>query len=494
MRQIEHFIGGRVMPSQGTSSPVFNPATGRAVGAVALGTTGEVDAAVAAASAALPKWAATGLQYRAELMLEMRDAMKQAKEELTGLVIDEAGKTRADAAAEVARAIEVLGQAASVGNWYGATTTPGVSAGVDVQEMRFPIGVVGAISPFNFQVMIPVLQSAMSIVCGNTVVMKPSERDPSACLRIAELTQKAGWPEGVFNVIMGDKAVVDRMLEHPDVAGITFVGSSAVARQIRTRGVANNKRVQAFGGGKNHMVVMPDADLDAAADAAVSAAYGAAGQRCMAVSVVVAVGSIADSLVAKIAERLKGLKVGTPSDPATHVGPVITDKSLGFITGHLTKAQQEGATLVVDGRNLRSSDGGWFVGPSLVDHVRTGMAVHAEELFGPVLSVVRAADYPEAANIIGDHALGNGAAIFTRDGHVARRFVNETEAGSIGVNVAIPFPVFFHSFGGWKDSAFTETKLFGPGALNFCTRTKTVSTRWPESATSSINLNFPSSH
>jgi malonate-semialdehyde dehydrogenase (acetylating)/methylmalonate-semialdehyde dehydrogenase len=493
MNHVGHFIAGTVVGASASDLPILNPATGRELGRVAVGTSENVDAAVAAAMAALPQWSATGLQFRANLMLNLRAAIKDARSELIDIVVAELGKTQADAAAEVDRGIEMLGQAASVGNWYGAPATPGVSSGVDVQEYRFPIGVVAAISPFNFPVLIPILQSAMAIVCGNTVVMKPSERDPSACLRIAELFQRAGLPDGVFNVVMGDRLVVDRLLEHPDVAGISFVGSTPVARHIRITGVANNKRVQAFGGGKNHMVVMPDADLDAVADAAVSSAYGAAGQRCMAVSVVVAVGDSGDSLVQKIADRLTKLKVGSPAEEATQIGPVITKASHASITSHLANAENEGAKLVVDGRNVRADDGGWYVGPSLIDHVKPGMAVHATELFGPVLSVVRVPTYDEAAKVIASHPLGNGAAIFTRDGATARRFINETESGMIGINVPIPFPALFHSFGGWKDSSFAETKLFGPGALNFCTRTKTVSVRWPESSASSTGLGSPSS-
>lgn len=457
-----------------------------------VATVEEVDAAVAAAKAALPAWSATGLQTRAEMMLDLREAIKGARGELTAIVTGELGKTVADAGAEVDRGIEALAQAASVGSWYGETMSPGVSRGVDVAEIRYPIGVIVAISPFNFPVMIPLLQCAMAIACGNTVVMKPSERNPSAVLRIAEVFQEAGLPNGVFNVVMGERAVVERLVEHPDVAGISFVGSTPVARHIRATGVANNKRVQAFGSGKNHMVVLPDADVDQAADAAVSAAYGAAGQRCMAISVVVAVGDIAEPLVARIAERVVKLKVGLPTDAATQLGPVITEASRNRIASYLEGAEGEGARLVVDGRGFKPSGGGWFIGPSVIDHVRPGMRVHSEEIFGPVLSIVRVASYAEAAEVIANHPLGNGATIFTRDGGAAKRFIDQTDAGQVGVNVPIPFPVLFHSFGGWKDSAFTETKLFGPGALDFCTRTKTVSIRWPDPATSRIDLGFPS--
>jgi len=489
MKQLGHFIdGGTVLSEHGTA--IFNPATGAQTGVAATATAADVDRAVAAARAAFPAWSATGLQYRAAMMLDLRQAVAEAREELVALVIAELGKTVADARAEVDRAIEVLGQAASVGSWYSAPFSPGVSRGVDAFEVRYPIGVIAAISPFNFPVLIPVVQCATAIACGNTVILKPSDRDPSATVRIAEIFSRAGLPDGVLNVVLGGKEAVYLLVDHPDVAGITFVGSTPIARAIRTAGVARNKRVQAFGGGKNHMVVLPDADLDLAADAAVSAGFGAAGQRCMAVSVVVAVGGIGDELVAKIEERVKRLRVGDPSQPSTEVGPIISSASRDRISGYLAAAETEGATLVTDGRSA-DEDSGWWIAPSVIDHVRPGMAVHSDEIFGPVLSIVRTATYDEAAEVIAGHPLGNGAAIFTRDGGAARRFIDETEAGQIGVNVPIPFPVFFHGFGGWKDSAFTETKLFGPGALAFCTRTKTVSARWPDPAMSKIDLGFP---
>lgn len=493
MKHVAHFIAGNAQPSNGSDAPIVNPATGVEVGRVALATRDDVDQAVAAAKSAQAEWALTGLQSRSELMLNLRDAVKGAYDEFVAIIIEELGKTVADARAEVDRTIEVLAQASSVGNWYGSTHSPGVSRGVDAQELRFPIGVVAGISPFNFPIMIPVLQSAMSIVCGNAFVMKPSERVPSATALLAKLYKQAGFPDGVFNVVNGDRVVVERFIEHPDIAGITFVGSTPVARHVRTAGVANGKRVQAFGGGKNHLIILPDADLDMAADAAISAAYGAAGQRCMAVSVVVAVGGVGDELVSRIATRMPGIKMGDPSDAASQLGPVITAESRSNISRILDASADQGARIVVDGRVEEAEGKGWFVAPTLVDHVKPGMDAHSIEIFGPVLSVVRADTYDEAMAILADHPLGNGAAIYTRDGGAAKRFVNEVEAGQVGVNIPIPFPTFFHSFGGWKDSAFTETKLFGPGALPFCTRTKTVSVRWPDPATSKIDLGFPSS-
>lgn len=489
-KELAHFVNGGPMVARATGK-ISNPTTGTLIALAPEAGNDDVDRAVAAAKAALPGWSQTGLQQRAFLMLELRQALSSAHEELTHMIVEELGKTTADAAAEVERAIEIFGQAASVGTWYGAPFTPGVSRGVDAFEIRSPIGVIAAISPFNFPILIPAVQCANAIACGNTVVLKPSDRVPSASLRMAELLTGAGLPDGVMNVVLGGASAVERLVEHPDVAGITFVGSTPVARSIRTKGVANNKRVQAFGGGKNHMVVLPDADLDLAADAAVSGAFGAAGQRCMAVSVVVAVGSIADELVAKIVERAEKLRLGSPADLATDVGPLVSSASLARITGYLAEANDHGAILARDGRNGgKPAEGAWLA-PTVIDRVAPGSPIHSDELFGPVLSVVRVATYDEASAVLAEHTLGNGAAIFTRDGGVARTFVEETEAGQIGVNIPIPFPAFFHGFGGWKDSAFTETKLFGPGALAFCTRTKTVSARWPDPATSKIDLGFP---
>ncbi|MDH2401834.1 CoA-acylating methylmalonate-semialdehyde dehydrogenase [Bradyrhizobium sp. SSUT18] len=493
MKHVGHFIAGELIPAD-SGSQIVNPSNGKLTAIAAVATSADVDRAVAAACAAFPTWSSQGLQNRAGLMLDLRAALRTARAELVDIIVAELGKTLADAGAEVDRAIEVLGQLASIGSWYGGAFSPGVSRGVDATEVRFPIGVVAAISPFNFPVLIPVVQSAMAIACGNTVVLKPSDRDPSATLRLAEIFSSAGLPRGVLNVVLGGKAIVDRLIEHPDVAGISFVGSTPVAKQIRIAGVARNKRVQAFGGGKNHMVVLPDADLDLAADAAVSAAYGAAGQRCMAVSVVVAVGQSADPLVHRIKNRIAKLHMGDPAQTGTDVGPLITAESRDRIASYLANAASEGASVVADGRDVDAKGDGWFLGPSLVDHVRPGMAVHSDEIFGPVLSVVRAASYEDAVAIIAGHPLGNGAAIFTNNGALARRFVDEVEAGQIGVNVPIPFPVFFHNFAGWKDSAFTETKLFGPGAMAFHTRTKTVSARWPDANSTKVDLAFQTSN
>jgi len=486
-----HFVGGQRISSDGRSTPIFNPATGKEIGRVAFATRAEVDAAVGAAKSALPAWSKTGLQYRSALMLELRDATKSAYGDIVDVIVQELGKTIADARAEVDRTLDVLAQASSVGNWFGSAVSPSVSAGVDAQELRFPIGVVAGISPFNFPIMVPTIQCALSIACGNTFVMKPSERVPTACAILADLFKASGFPDGVFNVVNGDREVVDRLLEHPDVAGITFVGSTPTAQYIHKVGVANGKRVQAFGGGKNHMIVLPDADLDVAADAAVSAAYGAAGQRCLAISVVVVVGDIGGSLVEKIASRLPSIKMGNPKREGVQLGPVISGESRARMTQIVQTSVEQGATLVVDGTG-RMNEEGWFVSPTLVDNVRPGMAAHTIEIFGPVLSVIRVRTFDEAMQVVAEHPLGNGAAIFTRDGGAAKRFVDEVQAGHVGVNIPIPFPSFFHGSGGWKDSSFGESKLFGPGALTFCTRSKTVTTRWPDITASKIDVGFPS--
>ena len=425
-------------------------------------------------------------------MFDLRQCVVEAKDELVKLIIEETGKTLSDAVAEVTRAIEVIGQAVSTSTLYATPHTRGVSSGVNTYEVRFPVGVVAAISPFNFPVIIPLVQTMMAIACGNTVVAKPSDRNPSALIRVAELFTKAGLPDGVFNVVLGDRVAVERLVEHPDVAAITFVGSTTVARQVRTQGVANNKRVQAFGGGKNHMVVMPDADVGFAADSAVSAAFGAAGQRCMAISVLVAVGEIADPLIAAIKERAAAVQIGNVTDPAAQLGPVITQESKERISGYVANAAAEGATVLLDGREHMGGDAGWYLGPTLIDNVEPGMSLHRDEIFGPVLSVVRVATYEDAIAVISGHELGNGAAIFTRDGSLANRFTDDAPAGQIGINVPIPAPVYFHGFAGWKDSAFTETKLHGRDTIDFLTRTKTVSARWLEPVNSGVELHFPS--
>lgn len=477
MAQLAHFISGRTMASKGPATPIFNPATGGQIGAVPAGLEGEVDAAIAAAKAALPAWSATGLQQRINLLFDMRQSLAAHKDEIIALVVAETGKTLADATAEVTRSVEIIGHATATTVLSATPYTRGVATDVNVYEVRYPVGIVAAISPFNFPVMIPLLQTMTAITCGNTIVAKPSDRNPSALLRIAELFTEAGLPDGVFNVVLGDRTAVDRILEHPDVAAVTFVGSTTVARHVRTHGVAHNKRVQAFGGGKNHLVIMPDTDVVFAADAAISSAFGAAGQRCMAVSVVVAVGSIADPLVEAIRSRAAAIPVGGITDPAAQLGPVITEQSRDRIADFVANAASEGATVVLDGREHSAGSEGWYFGPTLIDHVKPGMAVHREEIFGPVLSVVRVDSYEEAIQVISASPYGNGASIFTQDGSLANRFTDDAPAGQIGINVPIPSPVYFHGFAGWNDSAFTETKMHGRETINFVTRTKTVTSR-----------------
>ena len=477
MARLEHFIGGRPTASPGTSQPIIDPATGREVGLAPLASLSEIDAAVEAAVRAQPVWASLGLQQRINKLFDLRNVLDANKAEIIRLLALETGKTHADATAEVIRSVEIIGHATATTVLSETPYTRSVSSGINVYEARFPVGVVAAISPFNFPVMIPLLQSMMAIACGNTVVAKPSERNPSALLRLAQLFSEAGLPDGVYNVVLGDRSAVDRIIEHPDVAAITFVGSTPVARHIRRQGVAHGKRVQAFGGGKNHLVVMPDTELDFAADAAVSSAFGAAGQRCMAVSVVVAVGGIGDPLVEAIRRRAADLPMGDFSDASAQLGPVISGESRARISGYVDRATEDGGVVALDGRSRSTADGGFYMGATIIDHVRPGMAAHTDEIFGPVLSIVRVDAYEEALKVLCASRFGNGAAIFTRDIATAERFVVDAPAGQIGLNVPIPSPVYFHGFAGWGDSAFTETKMHGRDTIDFLTRTKTVTTR-----------------
>lgn len=477
MTQLSHFVSGRFLPSAGAVVPIFNPATEAQIDLVPLGLKEEVDVAVAAAKAALPAWSALGLQQRSNLLFDLRQALAENRQEIIDLVLCQTGKTLADATAEIARAAEIIGHATATPTLSATPYTRSVAANINTYEVRYPVGIVAAISPFNFPVMIPLLQTMTAIACGNTVVVKPSERNPSALLHIAELFSKAGLPDGVFNVVLGDRTIVDHIIEHPDVAAITFVGSTPVARYVRTQGVAHNKRVQAFGGGKNHLVIMPDADLDTAANAAVSAAFGAAGQRCMAVSVVVIVGSIADDLVKAIIDRASAISMGDVADASSELGPVISAQSRQRIVDYIDAAAGEGGILALDGRQRIVEEAGWYVAPTVIDHVKPGMAVHSEEIFGPVLSVVRVETYQEAIDVISASTFGNGAAIFTNDGALATQFTDDAQAGQIGINVPIPSPVYFHGFAGWRSSAFTESKLHGRDAIDFLTRTKTITAR-----------------
>ena len=491
MRRISHWIDGRIVGgTSGRSATVWNPATGEAQAEVDLASSSEVDAAVQSAVAALPEWRSTSLARRAEVMFRLRELVDANRKEIASVISLEHGKVLSDALGEVARGLENIEFACGVPAMLKGGYSEQVANGVDVYSLRQPLGVMAGITPFNFPAMVPMWMFATALACGNTFVLKPSERDPSASLLLADLLKQAGLPDGCLNVVMGDRTAVDRLLEHPDIAAVSFVGSTPVARHVYETGTRHAKRVQALGGAKNHMLVLPDADLDQAADAAVSAAYGSAGERCMAVSVVVAIGSIADDLVQRIAARIPAITVGPASDPGSEMGPLITAEHRDRVAGYLARAAGDGASVVVDGRNGVPASG-FFVGPSLLDRVRPGMACYDDEIFGPVLSVVRVATYAEALALVNDNPFGNGTAIFTRDGGVARRFQSEVNVGMVGINVPIPVPVAYYSFGGWKASLFGDTHIYGPEGVNFCTRAKVITSRWPDPATSRVDLGFP---
>jgi len=491
VRRIGHWIDGRmVQGTSGRTARVWNPATGEAQALVDLADVDEVDSAVRSALAAAAEWRATSLARRTEVLFRLRELIDANRKEIASIISLEHGKVIADALGEVARGLENVEFACGVPSMLKGGYSEQVANGVDVYSLRQPLGVMAGITPFNFPAMVPMWMFATALACGNTFVLKPSERDPSASLLLADLARQAGLPDGCLNVVMGDKAAVDRLLVHPDIAAVSFVGSTPVARHVYETASRNAKRVQALGGAKNHMLVLPDADLDQAADAAVSAAYGSAGERCMAVSVVVAVGSIADDLVQRIATRIPAIRVGPATDPSNEMGPLITAEHRDRVGGYLAGASHDGAHVVVDGR-LDVPASGFFVGPSLIDHVRPGMACYDDEIFGPVLCVVRAASYAEALELVNSNPYGNGTAIFTRDGGVARRFQSEVNVGMVGINVPIPVPVAYYSFGGWKASLFGDTHIYGPEGVNFCTRAKVVTSRWPDPASSRVDLGFP---
>jgi malonate-semialdehyde dehydrogenase (acetylating)/methylmalonate-semialdehyde dehydrogenase len=494
VRRIDHWIAGRrVASGSGRTSPVYDPATGRVQAEVGLASAEEVALATAEAAGAAPSWGATPLSRRSEVLFSFRHLLEQRAPDLAAVVTSEHGKVLADAAGEVARGLENVEFACGVPNLLKGGFSSQAASGVDVHSVRQPLGVVAGITPFNFPAMVPLWMLANALACGNAFVLKPSEKDPSASLFLAELLAEAGLPDGVFSVVQGDQVVVEALLDDPAVAAVSFVGSTPVARSVHARASANAKRVQALGGAKNHMVVLPDAGVDLAADAAVSAAYGSAGERCMAVSVVVAVGAVADPLVEAIADRLAKLRIGPGTDPDAEMGPLVTAEHRDRVAAYLEGAGAQGATVVVDGRRheLAGDGGGFFLGASLVDRVRPGMRVYDDEIFGPVLSVVRADTYDEALDVVNANPYGNGAAIFTRDGGAARRFEREVTCGMVGVNVPIPVPVAYYSFGGWKASLFGDAHMYGPEGIDFYTRTKVVTTRWPDPATSTVDLGFP---
>jgi malonate-semialdehyde dehydrogenase (acetylating)/methylmalonate-semialdehyde dehydrogenase len=491
MKKISHWIDGQIVEStSGRSGNVFDPATGEVQAEVGFASVEEMDRAVAVAKAAFPEWRATNLSRRAEIMFRMRELVDANRKEIATLLTQEHGKVLSDALGEVARGLENIEFACGIPNLLKGGYSEQASGGVDVYQIKQPLGVVAGITPFNFPAMVPMWMFANAIACGNTFVLKPSEKDPSASLLMAELLKQAGLPDGVFNVVQGDKVAVDRILDHPDISAVSFVGSTPIARYIYETGTKNGKRVQALGGAKNHMLVLPDADLDMAADAAVSAAYGSAGERCMAISVVLAMESVADALVAKLTERIPNIIVGPAADPSSEMGPLITGEHRDKVAGYVKAAPGEGATVVVDGTDGAPVEG-FFVKPTLLDNVQPGMRCYEDEIFGPVLSVVRINSYEEGLRLINDNLYGNGTAIFTRDGGVARRFQFEVEVGMVGVNVPIPVPVSYYSFGGWKASLFGDQHMYGPEGINFYTRSKVVTSRWPDPSTSAVDLGFP---
>jgi len=490
MKTIAHWVnGGPAEPAGDRRLPVWDPATGEQQASVVVATPDEVRAAVRSAAAAQPGWRAASLSRRAEVMFRFRELVDANRKEIATLLSAEHGKTIADAMGEVARGLENVEFAAAAPALLKGGYSEQASTGVDVYSIRQPLGVVAGITPFNFPAMVPMWMFCNALVAGNTFVLKPSEKDPSPSLLLADLLRQAGLPDGAFNVLQGDREIVDALLADPDIAAVSFVGSTPVARYIYETGTRAGKRVQALGGAKNHMVVLPDADIAAAADAAVSAGYGSAGERCMAVAVIVAVGASADPLVDAIAERIGRIQVGPASDPDAEMGPLITREHRDRVAGYLDGS---GGSVIVDGRDAPVCGGpGFFVGPSLVDNVSTESPYYTDEIFGPVLSVVRVDSYDEALHLVNSNPYGNGTAIFTRDGGAARRFQYDAVCGMVGVNVPIPVPVAYYSFGGWKASLFGDLHMYGPEGLQFYTRTKVVTSRWPDPATSEVDLGFP---
>jgi malonate-semialdehyde dehydrogenase (acetylating)/methylmalonate-semialdehyde dehydrogenase len=493
MERISHYIGGKSVPGEsGRRGPVFNPATGSQTHEVDFASEEEVDLAVEAASEAYSTWRTTSLSKRADILFQMRNLLDEHRTDIASVITAQHGKVLSDAMGEVARGLENVEFACGIPHLLKGGFSEQASTGVDVYSIRQPLGVVAGITPFNFPAMVPMWMFANAIACGNTFVLKPSEKDPGASMTIAELLKEAGLPDGVFNIVHGDRVAVDRILVHPEIAAVSFVGSTPVARYIYETGTKNGKRVQALGGAKNHMVVLPDADINMAADAAVSAGYGSAGERCMAISVVVAVGDVADPLVDAIRNRLPKIKVGDGSDPESEMGPLITREHRDRVASYLDSAPEQGATLVADGRGQKTTDQeGFFLGASLLDDVTPEMDAYRDEIFGPVLSVVRVPTYDAALQLVNENQYGNGVAIFTRDGGAARQFQFDVVCGMVGVNVPIPVPVAYYSFGGWKNSLFGDQSMYGPEGIGFYTRQKVVTSRWPDPATSTVDLGFP---
>ncbi|HEX6525693.1 MAG TPA: CoA-acylating methylmalonate-semialdehyde dehydrogenase [Streptosporangiaceae bacterium] len=494
-KHISHWINGK--PWDGEASrhgDIYDPATGQVTGQVDFATPAEVDLAVSAAADAFRDWGRVSLAKRTSVLFAFRELIRSHAGELASLITSEHGKVASDAAGEVARGLEVAEFACGIPHLLKGGYSENVSTNVDSYSIRQPVGVVAGITPFNFPAMVPMWMFPLAIACGNTFVLKPSEKDPSASLLLASLWAEAGLPDGVFNVVHGDKAAVDAILSHPSVAAVSFVGSTPIARYVYETGTASGKRVQALGGAKNHMVVLPDADLDLAADMAVSAGFGSAGERCMAISAVVAIDPIGDDLVARIRERVSGLRVGPGSDERAEMGPLVTGPHRDRVASYLDSGVREGATLAVDGRAhpvIGGAAEGFWLGPSVLDHVTPSMSCYTDEIFGPVLSVLRAPSYSSAVDLVNSNPYGNGVAIFTCDGGAARRFVSEAQAGMVGVNVPIPVPMAYYSFGGWKASLFGDTHVHGTEGIHFYTRGKVVTSRWLDPSHGGINLGFP---
>ena len=495
MYKVQNAIHGEKLNSSSSrSSQIFNPATGEQIGETPLSTIDEVNAAVASAKSVAKEWGKTPPLKRAKFMFNYKHLLDKHAADIARELSREHGKTHEDAMGEVTRGIEVVDFACGIPNLLKGEYSRNVGPSIDSYSDRQPLGVVAGITPFNFPAMVPMWMYPIAIACGNTFVLKPSERDPSAPMLCWDLFQEAGFPEGVFNVVHGDKEAVDTLLDHEDVKAISFVGSTPIAEYIYTRGTANGKRVQALGGAKNHMIIMPDADMDQVADALMGAGFGSAGERCMAISVAVPIGdATADALVKKLAPRVESLKIGPSTDEDAEMGPVITKQQQEKIKGYIDSGVKQGAELIVDGRDfsLQGYENGFFVGGTLFDHVTKDMTIYKEEIFGPVLSVLRAKDFDEATTLINDHEYGNGTAIFTRDGDAAREFADDIEVGMVGINVPIPVPVAYHSFGGWKKSLFGDHAIYGPEGVHFYTKLKTVTMRWPKGIKEGATFAFP---
>ena len=493
-KDLTHWISGKhVEGTSGRSGAVYNPATGEVGSRVPLASKAELDTAVEAAKAAFPYWAATPPLTRARIMFKYKALIEDNADELAAIITAEHGKVLSDAHGSLTRGLEVVEYACGIPQLLKGEYTEQVGRGIDAWTTRQPLGVCAGITPFNFPAMVPMWMFPMAIACGNTFILKPSEKDPSCALYLAELAREAGLPDGVLNVVNGDKEAVDAILDHPDIPAISFVGSTPIAQYIYSTGAANGKRVQALGGAKNHMVVMPDADLDQAADALMGAAYGSAGERCMAISVAVAVGDAGDRLIDLLKPKVEALKIGPGTDNDMDMGPLVTGDHLNKVKSYVDIGVEEGADLVVDGRDysLQGYEEGFFIGGCLFDNVTTDMRIYKEEIFGPVLSVVRSPDFDNAVQIINDHEFGNGVSIFTRDGDAAREFTNCIEVGMVGVNVPIPVPMAFHSFGGWKSSLFGDIHMHGPEGVRFYTRQKAITSRWPTGIRSGAEFTMP---